>query len=136
MKKNILLVLTGFAVCAMMYTANLMAESITGTGMSQRALVAFLTNTVTLGNEIKTDHNTLFANYTGALATNRQMLTAQTAVYNSYTTVFRTIATNNNYSTAQLAIRTRSMPSGSVARSVPSTPSAATAASALSLTGL
>lgn len=136
MKRTTILILVGIMIGSALVSLNLMAESITNTGMSQRALVKFLTNVVTMGNETKSDHNTLFANYTSSLATNRQMVTAHTALYNSYTTVFRAIATNNNYSTAQVAIRARSMPSAGVARSVPSTPSATTSTSNLSLTGL
>lgn len=136
MKKTVITLIIGVFLGSALFSANLMAESITGTGMSQRALVKFLTNVVTMGNESKTDHNTLFSNYTSSLATNRQILTEHATLFNSYTTVFRAIIVNKNYSTAQLRIRTRTMPSASVTRTVPSTPSAATSTTNLSLTGL
>jgi len=135
MKRNIILLMVGVLTGLCLMTYSLMAETISGTGISQKALVSFLTNVITIGNEVKTDHNTLFANYTGSLATNRQMLTAQANVFNSYTTFLRQAIVQKNFSTAHAVMLTRSIPSGSVSRSVPATPSATTAASALSLSG-
>ena len=65
MKRNIILLVVGVLMGSALVTINLMAETISNTGMSQRALVAFLTNVVTLGNEVKSDHNAVFAHYTG-----------------------------------------------------------------------
>jgi len=65
MKRNTILLLMGILIGSALCTINLMAESITKTGMSQKALVAFLTNTVTMANELKSDHNATYAHYTG-----------------------------------------------------------------------
>ena len=114
MTRNIFLVLAGFAVCALIYTANLSAEDITATGWSQRAVVKFLTNVVTMGNEVKADHNSL--------------ITTHNAVFASYTGLRYCLINYTSASTIRTQGSARALPSGAS--------SATTSTTDLTLSGL
>lgn len=113
MKKSTLLLLVGVLIGLCLMTASLMAETISKTGMSQKALVSFLTNVVTLGNEVKTDHNTL--------------VTTHNTVFNHYTGLRRVLINYTSASTMRTQLSNRTLPTG--------TSTATTSASDLSLSG-
>lgn len=112
MKKNIILLVCGVLIGSALCVANLTAGTIKANGYNWKDLYSFLGNTVTLANELKTDHNNL--------------VTAHNAAFNGYTAVFRALATQASYSAAKVVISARTLPSGAV--------SATTSASSLSLT--
>ena len=66
MKKNILLILLGISLGVNVVTMGAIAGDITDTGMFQKDLVTFLTNTVTMANELKVDVNAATAELNGA----------------------------------------------------------------------
>lgn len=66
MKKNILLILLGISLGVNIVVGGVVAGDITNTGMFQKDLVTFLTNTVTAMNETKTDFNAATAELNGA----------------------------------------------------------------------
>ena len=68
MKKNILLILLGISLGINVGAAAVIAGDITGTGMYQKDLFTFLTNTVTAVNETKLDFNAATAELNGASA--------------------------------------------------------------------
>jgi hypothetical protein len=66
MKKNILLILLGISLGINVVTMGAIAGDITDTGMYQKDLHTFLTNIVTMTNELKTDVNAATAELNGA----------------------------------------------------------------------
>jgi len=68
MKKNILLILLGISLGINVVTMGAIAADITATGISQKDLVTYLTNTVTMSNEIKSDFNAATAELNAASA--------------------------------------------------------------------
>lgn len=114
MKKTIILLLVGVLIGSAIVSVNLMAESITNKGMSQRALVKFLTNVVTMGNEVKADHNSL--------------VTTHNTVFNHYTGLRRCLINYTSATSMRTAVSARTLPTG--------TSTATTSTTDLSLTGL
>lgn len=92
--KNIKFIVLGFLFCLTTQAIVVRAGDITANGWFQKDIVTFLGNVVTMGNEIKSDHNVAFASYTG---------------------LRRQIISFNNYSAARNAIRSRSISSTTVA---------------------
>jgi hypothetical protein len=66
MKKNVLLILLGISLGVNIATMSVIAGDITATGMYQKDLHTFLTNVVTMNNELKADVNAATAELNGA----------------------------------------------------------------------
>ena len=112
MKKNTILLLVGVLVGSALCTANLMAGTIKANGHNWKDLYNFLVNTVTLANEIKTDHNNLVATHN--------------AVFAHYTGLRGVLINYTSASTMRTQLGNRTLPTG--------VSTATTAAGALSLT--
>lgn len=112
MKKNTLLVLVGVLLGSALCVANLMAGTIKANGYNWKDLYSFLSNTVTLANEIKTDHNNL--------------VTTHNSVFAHYTGLRRCLINYTSATTMRTQVNSRTLPTGAS--------TASTSASSLSLT--
>jgi hypothetical protein len=87
MKNAILLCI--FSVLLVSSTA--FAKDITPHGMDQGDVYTYLNNTKTLVNEIKSDHNSSFGNFTGSVVLSNEIKADYNLLFANYTAAIKTI---------------------------------------------